>query len=82
MLGLLTMVPDPHLALALEAYLRETREALSPYVTGAAYLNFLEGEERAARATSAFSTENLAGMRRIKATLDPDNRFCHGFGVV
>ncbi|HEY5856852.1 MAG TPA: BBE domain-containing protein, partial [Aldersonia sp.] len=82
LLELASMVADPHAALAIEAHLRHAREALAPHVTGAAYLNFLEGEDRTARAASAFSEEDLARLRRVKATLDPGNRFCHGFGIV
>jgi FAD/FMN-containing dehydrogenase len=82
LLGLLAMVPEPHLALTIEAAMRDARTTLAPYVNGAAYLNFLEGEERASRAVTAYSPENLARLRRVKATLDPGNRFCHGFGIV
>lgn len=81
LLALITMVPEPHLALAVEGALREARESLAPFVNGAAYLNFLEGEERASRAVTAYSPDNLARLRWVKATLDPDNRFCHGFGI-
>lgn len=81
LLELVSIVPDPHAALAIEAHLHRTRESLEPHVTGAAYLNFLDGEDRTARAAQAFSEENLARLRRVKATLDPGNRFCHGFGI-
>lgn len=81
LLELVSIVPDPHAALAVEAHLHHTRESLAPHVTGAACLNFLDGEDRTARAAKAFSEENLARLRRVKATLDPGNRFCHGFGI-
>ena len=50
-------------------------------LAGAVYLNFLDGEDRAARAAKAFSEENLTRLRRVKAALDPGNRYCHGFGI-
>jgi FAD/FMN-containing dehydrogenase len=48
-------------------------------VTGAAYLNFTEGEEKVRRGASAFSPENLRRMQKLKAWVDPDDRFAHGF---
>ncbi|GAB90480.1 FAD-binding oxidoreductase [Gordonia rhizosphera] len=78
LLEMVSVVPDPHVGLAVESALRLTRKALEPYVTGAAYLNFLEGEERVARSASSFSDTNRARVAQIKASLDPDNRFCHG----
>ena len=78
LLELVGVPPFPDAVYWLEAHLRLTRDALAPYVTGAAYLNFTEGEERRRRAASAFSPENLRRMRNLKASLDPDNRFGHG----
>jgi FAD/FMN-containing dehydrogenase len=72
---------DGHVALALEAHLRHTREALAPYVTGATYLNFTEGSEKQDRTASAFSPHHLARLRAVKAVLDPDDVFCHGFDL-
>lgn len=78
LLELGSVVPDPHVGLAVESAQRLTRQALAPYVTGAAYLNFLEGDEKAARSASAFSQTNLRRLNAIKSALDPENRFCHG----
>ncbi|MGV9795136.1 FAD-binding protein [Gordonia sp. NPDC003422] len=72
------IVPDPHVGLAVESALRLTRRALEPYVTGAAYLNFTEFEERADRSASAFSEIHRQKIAAIKTDLDPQNRFCHG----
>ncbi|MCX5043584.1 FAD-binding oxidoreductase [Aldersonia sp. NBC_00410] len=82
LLALITMVPEPQLGLVIEAAMRDARATLEPYVNGAAYLNFLEGEERASRAVTAYSPDNLARLRRVKVALDPGNRFCHGFGII
>jgi FAD/FMN-containing dehydrogenase len=70
---------DPHVALALEAHLRYTRAALAPYATGAAYLNFTEGDEKQERTASAFSAGHLARLRAVKRAVDPHDRFSHGF---
>ncbi|MHC3002012.1 FAD-binding oxidoreductase [Gordonia sp. GN26] len=78
LLELISMVPDPHVALAVESTLRVTRTELAPYVTGATYLNFTSGAERAGRAADAYSAEHRRRLLDIKATLDPHDRFCHG----
>lgn len=81
LLEMVGFVPYPHAGLALEAHLRHTRQALAPYVTGAAYLNFTEGRERQDRTDAAFSAEHLSRVQAVKAAVDPDDRFCHGFGI-
>ena len=52
--------------------------ALKPWTTGGAYLNFLEGEEKARRAATAFSPAHLVRLEAVKAALDPDNCFPYG----
>lgn len=81
LLEMASVVPDPHVGLAIESALRLTREALAPYVTGAAYLNFVEGEDKTARSASSFSDGNRRRLAAIKAALDPGNRFCHGIAL-
>jgi len=81
LLEMVGFVPNPHAGLALEAHLRYTRLALAPYVTGAAYLNFMEGREKQERTETAFSAEHLSRVQAVKAAVDPDDRFCHGFGI-
>jgi hypothetical protein len=66
---------------AMKAHLDDTRDALAPYVTGGAYLNFTEGPEKQARTDQAFSPEHLRRVQAVKAALDPENRFAHGFGI-
>jgi FAD/FMN-containing dehydrogenase len=73
------MVPDAFYA--IEAHQRYTREKLGPYVTGASYLNFLEGEERRTRGAQSFTGADLERLRRVKAELDPLNRFRFGIGI-
>jgi hypothetical protein len=79
LLELVGVPPFPDAGYWLEAHLRLTRDALAPFVTGAAYLNFTEGEEKVRRGASAFSPENLRRMQKLKAWVDPDDRFAHGF---
>ncbi|MEE4024638.1 FAD-binding protein [Gordonia sp. PKS22-38] len=81
LLELASMVPDPHVGLAVESALRLTRKALEPYVTGAAYLNFVEFDEKTARSATSFSEDNHRRLVAIKAALDPENRFCHGVAL-
>lgn len=80
-LELLGVPMDGHSGLALEAHLRYTRRALAPFVTGAAYLNFMEGAEKQQRTKSAFSPEHLNRVQAVKAALDVDDRFCHGVTI-
>lgn len=65
----------------LAEHLRATQESLRPYATGAAYLNFLEGEEKQRRTPDAFSPANLARLRAVKRALDPEERFSHGMSL-
>ncbi|WP_439028979.1 FAD-binding oxidoreductase [Gordonia terrae] len=78
LLELVAVVGDPQVALAVESTLRVTRTELAPFVTGAAYLNFTSGTERAGRAADAFSADHRRRLTEIKNALDPGNRFCHG----
>ena len=72
---------SPEDRLRLTAQLRGIRGSLAPYVNGAAFVNFLEGEEKEARAVTGYSRRNLRRLRGVKSTLDPDNRFRHGIGL-
>lgn len=80
-LQLLGVVMDAEQGLAVEAHLRQTRRALAPFVTGAAYLNFCEGREKQERTRDAFSAEHLRRAQGVKAALDDEDRFCHGLGL-
>ncbi|MGD9704335.1 MAG: FAD-binding oxidoreductase [Acidimicrobiia bacterium] len=81
LLEMVGIAPHPHAGLALEAHLRYTRLALAPFVTGAAYLNFMEGREKQERTPTAYSADHLRRVQAVKAAVDPDDRFCHGFGI-
>lgn len=81
LLEMVGFVPHPHAGLALEAHLRHTRLALAPFVTGATYLNFTEGREKQERSAAAYSPEHLRRLQAVKTSVDPDDRFSHGFGI-
>ena len=65
--------PDPGKAGVLEAWTKAYWDALHPYSSGGAYVNFLmdEGQERV-RATYR---DNYPRLARAKATYDPGNLF-------
>jgi FAD/FMN-containing dehydrogenase len=65
--------PDPVNNEAITTWTRDYWEALRPYTSQGAYVNFMmeEGQERI-RATYA---DNYERLRRIKGRYDPDNCF-------
>lgn len=50
---------------------RETFDVIAPHLTGGAYSNFMEGDERDAAGTAYGRLQDR--LARIKATYDPDN---------
>jgi FAD/FMN-containing dehydrogenase len=57
------------------------RVRLAPYVTGATFLNLVDGDERRERTPTSFSDDHLARLRAVKTALDPTDRFRHGLAV-
>lgn len=53
-------------------------ETLWPHATGGSFRNFLAD---AARTETAHTAADLAGLRAVKASYDPDNFFRHGLNV-
>ena len=60
------------IAAAIHAGLAKLADALAPWETGTAYLNFVEEPVDPAQFYSAGAYERL---RRIKAEVDPEGRF-------
>ena len=56
------------------AWVRNGRELLKPWATGATYLNFM-GDEGEDRTVAGLGRDNYARLARIKAQYDPDNVF-------
>ncbi len=77
-LQMVGIAEDPEGLARLETYLAEVRAELAPHATGRTYLNFLEGEEKAARAPEGFDPDTWARLRAVKAAADPHNRFADG----
>jgi len=77
----LTMLGVPHGPGELgtvEAHVARTRAALAPVATGASFPNFTERGERRQRSSQAFTSEALARLRAVKASVDPDGTFAFG----
>ena len=68
--------PDPHIEWA-----RTTWEALKPYATGGAYVNYL-AETGPESVATAFSPEKLAKLVALKNTYDPTNYFRLNHNIV
>jgi FAD/FMN-containing dehydrogenase len=62
------------------AYTRAIADAMKPWTTGRAYLNFI-GDEGLHRIEASFGKEKYARLQRIKAAWDPDNFFCHNQNI-
>jgi FAD/FMN-containing dehydrogenase len=62
------------------AYTRALADAMKPWTTGRAYLNFL-GDEGTARVASAFGPEKYQRLQALKATWDPTNLFRHNQNI-
>jgi hypothetical protein len=75
------LVMGPEMGAALKAAMEATRARLAPYVNGSVYINFLEGAEKQERTHEAYDRAAFARLGEIKAEVDADNRFCHGFAI-
>ncbi|HET6875756.1 MAG TPA: FAD-binding oxidoreductase [Acidimicrobiales bacterium] len=64
--------PDPAMADTIKRWTVGYSEATHPYSTGAAYLNFMMGDEGEERVRATYGG-NYERLRQIKATYDPHN---------
>ena len=62
----------PELAAAIHVRLATLADALAPWETGSAYLNLVEEPVDPAQ---FYSAEAYARLRRVKAEVDPEERF-------
>lgn len=58
-------------------WVRETWEAVKPFSTGGAYLNFQSEDEGADRVVAAYGRTNLARLAALKRRFDPEDLFRH-----
>lgn len=66
----------------LQHYVEQFKAELRPYLSGAVYMNFLEGRESQERIQDGFSPEAFRRLRELKAKYDPDNRFGFSFNIL
>jgi hypothetical protein len=76
----LTMWADPADAEPNIAHNRAMAQAMKPWTTGRAYLNFI-GDEGAGRVEAAFGTERYRRLQELKDAWDPDNLFRHNQNI-
>jgi FAD/FMN-containing dehydrogenase len=55
------------------AWARETFEAVAPHVAGGVYVNFISGDEGAARVREAYDAATYRRLAALKAEWDPEN---------
>ena len=68
--------PAPEVAQAVQAHLAYVAEVMSPYKTGATYINFLELDGASPeRVRAAYSPEDWERLVELKDRYDPENLF-------
>lgn len=81
LLDVVGLVAAPPLRGALAAYFESMKTALGPALSGAVYMNFLEGPEAAAQVCHGFTPETFARLATLKAQYDPTNRLNRGMAI-
>jgi FAD/FMN-containing dehydrogenase len=76
----LSMWEDPAATDANVAYTRRFADAMRPWATGRAYLNFL-GDEGPSRVEAAFGPDKFARLQALKDKWDPENLFRHNQNI-
>jgi FAD/FMN-containing dehydrogenase len=76
----LSMWPDPADTEKNIAYTRNIANAMKPWTTGRAYLNFI-GDEGVDRVEAAFGPEKYKRLQALKRQWDPDNVFRHNQNI-
>ena len=76
----LSMWPDPADTEANIAYTRAIVEAMKPWTTGRAYLNF-SATRGATGSRAAFGPEKYARLQALKKVWDPTNLFRHNQNI-
>lgn len=81
LLEVLAVTPGVDDRRTAEELLSELRGRLEPHAAAGAYLNFLEGEERAARAYEGFDPQVRPRLAAVKTAYDPEKVFRHGIAI-
>lgn len=72
---------DKQLGGQIKRQLALLREALTPWLTGKVYMNFLEGEEMRQRARDGYSEKTFRRLQALRARFDPDCRLISSFDI-
>lgn len=72
---------DKQLSRLIQRQLSSLREALSPWLSGKVYMNFLEGDEMRRRTRDGYSEEAFRRLQALKARFDPDCRLISSFTI-
>jgi FAD/FMN-containing dehydrogenase len=72
---------SPEVGEQIEQHFEQMHLALSAYLTGKVYMNFIHGEEGMRRSKDGFSEGNYRRLQEIKARYDPENRFGYSFQI-
>jgi FAD/FMN-containing dehydrogenase len=76
------LAPTPDRYEAVKQGIHDYKNALRSYVRGGVYLNFMKGEESAARIEDAYTPEAYQRLLALKRQVDPDNRFRFSYQLV
>jgi len=77
----IAIVPEPDLAPVVKGMMAALRQGLAGSSTGAAYVNFLDGDDKRGAGPAAMTSDAWERARRVKADLDPDNMMAHGLDL-
>ena len=80
-LQIVGIAPLPQIMAAYRDQVAAIKDELDGHTTGGVYINFLELDEKRERTRQAFSAESWRRLQAIKAEVDPENLFRHGFAI-
>ncbi len=71
----------PEMAAAVNRYIGQFRDALTPHLSGGMYLNFMGANEVNGRTKDAYTQENYRRLLAVKAQYDPNDLFHFSFNI-
>ena len=73
---------DPEGRSVVQSDLERVVTQLAPFASGKVFLNFLgDGDWGPERTRAAYTADDYARLQRIKAKVDPENRFCFNHNI-